>query len=86
MHRDIKCENILFITEQDGQIILKLTDFGESCKVNENTNEIIGTDFYRANEIDCASKYGEKADCYSLGVVLHVLLTEDLPWKTKEEW
>ena len=32
VHRDIKLENFLADTNEDGEIILKLTDFGLACK------------------------------------------------------
>ena len=35
VHRDIKLENFLADTNEDGEIILKLTDFSLACKFEQ---------------------------------------------------
>jgi len=80
VHRDIKPANIMFT--QDGQIIL--TDFGIARMVNTVTltasGAMVGTPAYMAPEQ--GSRTGdERADIYSLGVVLYQLVTGTLPFE-----
>ena len=80
VHRDIKPANIMFT--QDGQIIL--TDFGIARMVNTVTltasGAMVGTPAYMAPEQ--GSRTGdERADIYSLGVVLYQLITGALPFE-----
>ena len=81
-HLDIKLDNILL----DEYYNAKLADLGCShCVVNTNgfLNAKIGTPGYIAPEIETLENgkfyEGLKADIYSLGVTLHVLLTGELP-------
>ncbi|GCC35165.1 hypothetical protein chiPu_0013647 [Chiloscyllium punctatum] len=80
-HRDIKCENILITADN----IPKLTDFGlatcikssESCP----SSTFCGSAAYAAPEILNGEKYDPfKADIWSLGVLLYVIVTGCLPF------
>jgi len=80
VHRDIKPANIMFT--EDGQVIL--TDFGIARMVNTVTltasGAMVGTPAYMAPEQ--GSRTGdERADIYSLGVVLYQLATGTLPFE-----
>ena len=73
IHRDIKPSNILFIDDT-----VKICDFGLARHVNSTLNIIngsseVGTNFYRAPEID-THIYNNKIDVYSLGIILIELL------------
>ncbi|CAE8588222.1 unnamed protein product [Polarella glacialis] len=86
-HRDIKPENFLFT--QKGVPIksntLKIVDFGiaavfEARKASFTSR--LGTPFYVAPEVLArGARYNEKADLWSCGVILYVLLSGQLPFK-----
>uniref|UniRef100_A0A6C0C2J2 Protein kinase domain-containing protein n=1 Tax=viral metagenome TaxID=1070528 RepID=A0A6C0C2J2_9ZZZZ len=75
-HRDIKPGNIL-ISSGD---CLQLADFGVSCvsadlsMLNTNTSYIAGTPGYIAPEILASERYDWRADIYSSGACMWVLL------------
>jgi len=80
VHRDIKPANIMFT--QDGQIIL--SDFG-IARIVDTTNltasgAMVGTPAYMAPEQGIGQAGDERADIYSLGVVLYQLATGMLPF------
>lgn len=83
IHRDIKPENIL-ITKTNQ---IKLIDFGLSrVRVSKTVeNEIVGTGYYMAPEVVRKADYNEKADCWSLGVVLYLLVSGNLPFIGSEQ-
>jgi len=51
MHRDLKLENILRTTNEKGDTIIKIADFGLSRFVSSYAKTICGTLFYMAPEI-----------------------------------
>ena len=93
-HRDIKPDNILMVTEEDGSELVKVLDFG-IAKVREGamdlgggytptkTGMVVGTPQYISPE-QAMGKQGDaidgRADLYSLGVVLYEMLTGHLPF------
>ena len=73
VHRDIKPQNIL--VSSDGTC--KLGDFGIAKTVERTTSGTkTGTYKYMAPEVYNNKPYGEKADIYSLGLVLYWMLNE----------
>ena len=78
IHRDIKPENIL-VTESDN---IRLIDFGLSKTSNalKEIQQIAGTPFYIAPEIIEKKPYGSKADLWSIGVVMYILLSGYMPF------
>ena len=75
IHRDIKPSNIL--VSKDGAY--KLGDFGIARVMESATSSLtkgIGTYDYMAPEVRHGGKYDERADIYSLGLVLYWLLNE----------
>ena len=79
-HRDLKTDNIVLSGEE---FIIKLLDFGFSSKIIKTKDgnaqyqtEYVGTKEYAAPEIFNGIPYdGEKADIFSLGVILFNLRT-----------
>ena len=87
IHGDLKLDNILvkYINSNKNSYILKLTDYGESNKfmldictkfraktaIGENTSPemLISKD-----------NYGQECDLWSLGILIHLLLTKNYPY------
>ncbi len=79
IHRDLKPENVLLAP--DGTA--KLTDFGLARSVaSRMTSEgtIVGTAYYLAPEQALGQQIDNRADLYSLGVLLYELTTGLLPF------
>ena len=70
-HGDIKVDNYV-ISDDFG---LKLIDFAHSARLASHSKSLIGTTNYRAPEISNGNWYSvEKADIFSLGVVLFIMV------------
>ncbi|OQR83028.1 calcium/calmodulin-dependent protein kinase [Achlya hypogyna] len=85
VHRDLKPENVLLV-DDESDVAVKLADFGFAAKVG--AGELIdfcGTAGYAAPEIAKGLPYGLPVDIWSLGVVMFVLLTGNLPFGTDRE-
>lgn len=76
IHRDIKSENIM-ITDSGS---VRLIDFGLSKASKRNLKTIAGTPYYMAPEV-LDGDYGQKADIWSLGVLLYTLVSGYLPFQ-----
>ena len=77
VHRDLKLENILI----DGKVNFKILDFGLSCKGNAtDVTGAVGSPNYVAPEILQSKHYdGTKADVFSLGVLLFIIVIGKFP-------
>lgn len=79
VHRDIKPENMMF--DHEGSI--RLVDFGLAIQTNKTLHTMAGTPYFMAPEI-FAGNYGPKCDVWSLGVVLYMIVTGELPFTGKD--
>jgi len=76
IHRDLKPENIMYSSEG----VLKIIDFGLSMKADTFSLErLAGTRHYIAPEVIKEGKYTKACDIWSLGVILHMLLSGYFP-------
>lgn len=87
IHRDLKPENILFV--DPSRIII--ADFGLSRVISPDVMSNCGTLDYTAPEVLNAglakqfSHYDEKVDCWSIGVILYLLICGYLPFFSEDE-
>ncbi len=83
VHRDVKPQNIMVL--EDGSI--KVTDFGIARFARSEqktiTDKAIGSVHYISPEQARGEKTDEKADVYSVGVMLYEMLTGRLPFQAE---
>jgi len=91
-HRDLKPENVLLCTLNEAKPIVKITDMGLSKFVHLGTvlRTFCGTPNYLAPEvIESANSsfgcYTFKVDCWSLGVILYILLSGTPPFSDQRK-
>jgi calcium-dependent protein kinase len=91
VHRDLKPENILLESKDDGDLSLKIIDFGAAnfFKGEDGNAKLslkIGTPYYMAPEV-FNKNYTNKCDLWSCGVILYILLVGFPPFdgETDEE-
>jgi serine/threonine-protein kinase len=86
VHRDVKPHNVM-LTSVDGAEYVKVLDFG-LVKVNEHesegalttTGQVMGTPQYMSYEQAGGESVDARSDLYSLGAVLHYVLTGSSPF------
>ena len=85
IHRDLKLNNILLSYDYNGDIVIKISDFGFAKEVTTGISdfEIAGTRPYMAPE--CFKKISTtKTDIYAVGVIFYQLLTNHYPYDVNE--
>jgi hypothetical protein len=82
VHRDLKTPNIM----RDERGLVRLMDFGiakvfegDSASAATGTGLVVGTPEYMSPEQARGEKVDARADIYALGIVLHELLTGEVP-------
>ncbi len=91
VHRDLKGENVIVVREDDDEIP-KILDFGVARLRTRDTEpsagrpaltaarDVLGTPAYMAPEQFAGGEVDARADLYALGVMLHTLVTGQLPF------
>jgi len=88
VHRDIKPDNVFLHSGEQGEVV-KVVDFGIAKLLDPGNADIaeatrlgavVGTPAYIAPERLLGRPYDERADIYSLGVLLYVMLAGQLPF------
>jgi serine/threonine-protein kinase len=90
VHRDIKPENIFLVRNEDGTLQPKLIDFGVA-KIAErkaaerltNVGAVMGSPGYMSPEQARGFDADERADIWSLCIVLYEMITDRLPFDGK---
>lgn len=74
-HRDLKPQNLLLMSRTN-DLNIKIADFGFAKKVTSDycLTTQCGSPEYVAPEILIGSSYGTKADMWSIGVIIYILL------------
>lgn len=81
VHRDLKLENIMMINDNDYNF--KIIDFGLCYEGEDYQNEMCGSPGYIAPEMLRKCKYNHKADIFSAGVILYIIITGQHPFNAK---
>jgi HEAT repeat protein/tRNA A-37 threonylcarbamoyl transferase component Bud32 len=82
VHRDLKPANVLI----DNELLLKIVDFGVAAAQSQGdtqltkTGYVIGSPKYMAPEQILGKKVDERADIYSLGVIMYEMLSGVPPY------
>ncbi|MBK6923310.1 MAG: serine/threonine protein kinase [Deltaproteobacteria bacterium] len=89
VHRDVKPENVFITRDHDGNETLKLVDFGIAKIVGAGSGGeghrtraglIFGTPAYMSPEQAAGLEADERADLYSLGIILYEMLAGRPPF------
>jgi len=77
VHRDLKLDNIMIGEDANGNIEVKIIDFGSALKMkkkDQKLTSLTGSLFYAAPEV-LEGSYGIQSDMWSLGIVAFSLIT-----------
>ena len=86
IHRDLKPDNIM-LTEASDKGNIKIMDFGLSKILGkkEKSTEGFGTLTFVSPEVLIRKPYNKEVDIWSLGVILYLMLSGDLPFDDPDD-
>ena len=86
IHRDLKPDNIM-LTESNDKGHIKIMDFGLSKILGkkEKTSDGFGTLTFVSPEVLIRKPYNKEIDIWSIGVILYLMLSGDLPFDDEED-
>ncbi len=91
VHRDIKPENVFITRDHAGREVLKLVDFGiakimtvDGSKRMTKVGLVFGTPAYMSPEQAAGIEADERADLYSVGVMLYEMLAGKPPFDSPD--
>ena len=86
IHRDLKPDNIM-LTENNDKGHIKIMDFGLSKILGkkEKTADGFGTLTFVSPEVLIRKPYNKEIDIWSIGVILYLMLSGDLPFDDKDD-
>jgi len=90
IHRDIKPSNVVLLSQNDGQVQVKIVDFGIAKVLNASDlesqsrtapGEVFGSPYYMSPEQCLGDVIDARSDIYSLGCSLFEALTGNPPFR-----
>lgn len=81
-HRDVKLENVMFVSQDPNILEVKIIDFGFAQKFDKERGMdlILGSPLYMAPELVKKDTYFEKVDVWALGCITYLLLNGNTPF------
>ncbi len=85
IHNDLKPSNVFLLRDStDEEPRLKIIDFGAASLTGSKDEVVLGTAAYMAPERICGDPSDVRSDTYSLGVMLHRMLSGTLPFDAED--